>query len=122
MEKYPLGPISYITLWVEHFDECVIFYRDKLGLPLEWAEENFAQFATQGTQLYLHRLGLVHALRADTVEIHFEVQDVDAAYQALTEQGVRFTQGPANMPWGMRMASFKDPEGFSIEIVGPLKL
>ena len=121
MEKYPLGALSYITLWVQQYDECLVFYRDQLGLPVEWAEENFVQFNTQGTRLFLHRLGLAQPLRPDTVEIHFEVQDVDAAYQALNQQGVRFFQAPANMPWGTRMAACRDPEGFSIEIVGPLK-
>ncbi len=122
MGKYQLGALSYITLWVERFDECLVFYRDQLGLPLEWAEENFAQFATQGARLYLHRLGLSQPLRPDSIEMHFEVQDVDAAYQALKQQGIHFSQTPANMPWGTRMAACRDPEGFNIEIVGPLKI
>ena len=115
-----LGRISYITLWVNEYDACLIFYRDALGLPLETADGNFAQFATQGAKLYLHRLGTKSPLRSRALEIHFEVQDVDAAYSKLLERGVQFEDQPANMPWGARMAAFRDPEGNAIEIVGPL--
>lgn len=115
-----LSRISYITLWVNEYDACLAFYRDALGLPLETSDENFAQFATQGTKLYLHRLGNKSPLRSRALEIHFEVPDVDAVYGKLLEIGVQFEQRPANMPWGARMAAFRDPEGNAIEIVGPL--
>lgn len=115
-----LGRISYITLWVNEYDACLGFYRDVLQLPMETADENFAQFATQGTRLYLHRLGERAPLRSHALEIHFEVPDVDAVYDALLERGVAFEHRPANMPWGTRMAAFRDPEGNAIEIVGPL--
>lgn len=115
-----LGRISYITLWVNKYDACLVFYRDVLELPLETADRNFAQFATHGTKLYPHRLGDQSPLRKRSLEIHFEVQDVDSAYGKLLERGVQFEHEPANMPWGTRMASFRDPEGNAIEIVGPV--
>ena len=115
-----LTTISYITLWAVHFDAMVAFYRDKLELPVEYGDDNFIQFATQGTRLYIHRLGTAPILRENTVEIHFDVPDVDAAYAALLERGVEFEEAPANRPWGARMAAFCDPEGYSLEIVGPL--
>jgi lactoylglutathione lyase len=114
-----LSRISYITLWVNEYDACLAFYRDVLGLPLETSDANFAQFATEGTKLYLHRLGDRSPLRSRALEIHFEVRDVDAAYIKLLERGVQFEHQPANMPWGARMAAFRDPEGNAIEIVGP---
>ena len=114
------GRISYITLWVNEYDACLSFYRDMLELPLETADDNFAQFTAQGTKLYLHRLGDQAPLRSHALEIHFEVPDVNAAYGKLLEKGVRFEHLPANMPWGTRMAALRDPEGNAIELVGPL--
>lgn len=116
-----LSRISYITLWVNEYDACLAFYRDALGLPLETSDENFAQFATQGTKLYLHRLGDKSPLRSHALEIHFEVPDVDVVYSKLLDRGVQFEHRPANMPWRARMAAFRDPEGNTIEIVGPLE-
>ena len=115
-----LKNISYITLWAVNFDEMVAFYQDKLELPVEYGDENFIQFATQGTKLYIHRLGTAPPLREHAVEIHFDVPDVDAAYQELKGRGVDFEDPPANWPWGARMAAFRDPEGYALEIVGPL--
>ena len=115
-----LTHIPYITLWAVNFDEMIAFYRDKLELPVEYGDENFTQFATQGTKLYIHRLGTAPPLRDHAVEIHFDVPDVDAAYNALVQRGVEFEDPPANRPWGARMAAFRDPEGFALEIVGPL--
>ena len=112
--------IPNITLWATRFDEMVAFYRDKLALPIEYGDENFIQFATQGTKLYIHRLGEAPSLREHAVEIHFDVPDVDDAYQELLGRGVEFEDPPANRPWGARMAAFRDPEGFALEIVGPL--
>jgi catechol 2,3-dioxygenase-like lactoylglutathione lyase family enzyme len=116
-----LTTIPYITLWAVNFDEMVAFYRDQLELPVEYSNENFVQFATQGTKLYIHRLGIAPSLRKHAAEIHFDVPDVDAAYAALMARGVEFEESPANRPWGARMAAFRDPEGYALEIVGPLR-
>ena len=115
-----LGRISYITLWVNQYEACLAFYGYILELPLQTSDENFAQFETQGTKLYLHRLNDPTPLRNHALEIHFEVQDVNAAYEALLHRGAKFEHPPANMPWGNRMAALRDPEGNAIEIVGPL--
>ncbi len=42
-------------------------------------------------------------------------------YSSLRSKGVMFDEPPANRPWGTRSAGFKDPEGYVVEIVGPLK-
>jgi catechol 2,3-dioxygenase-like lactoylglutathione lyase family enzyme len=115
-----LTNIPYITLWAVNFEEMITFYRDKLELPIEFSDDNFVQFATQGTKLYIHRMGTAPSLRDNTVEIHFDVPNVDVAYDALIQRGVEFEDPPANRPWGARMAAFRDPEGFALEIVGPL--
>ena len=116
-----LQTIPYITLWAIKFEESLAFYKDKLGLEVEYEDESFAQFLTKGTKLYLHRLEEAEPLRDHTVEIHFEVPEVDEAYRALAGRGVVFEHTPENMPWGVRMAAFRDPEGYLIEIVGPHK-
>ena len=116
-----LGMITYITLWVFNYDAALVFYRDQLGLPVEQEDGNFTCFNTERIRLCMHRTNDSNPLRAHTVEIHFEVTDVDQTYRTLLERGIIFEQEPADMPWGTRMAALHDPEGYSIEIVGPLK-
>jgi lactoylglutathione lyase len=48
------------------------------------------------------------------------VEDVDAAYETLSAEGVRFLRPPADQSWELRTAYFADPEGNSWEINQPL--
>lgn len=114
--------IPYITLWAVQFEKEVEYYTTILELPVKHQSDNFIQFATKGTELYIHRiLGTHSPLRPETVEVHFTVSDVDKAVHALKDKGIVFEQEPQNMPWGTRIASVRDPEGYVVEFVGPLK-
>ncbi len=116
-----LSKLSYLTLWTVHFDQTKKLYRDTLGLPVAQENENFIMFDTRGSKLAFHRLVKAQPLSRSTVEIHLEVSDVDEVYSSLKSKGVKFKEVPANRPWGNRSASFNDPEGYVVEIVGPLK-
>jgi catechol 2,3-dioxygenase-like lactoylglutathione lyase family enzyme len=116
-----LSKLSYVTLWAVHYDEVKALYRDTLGLPVVQENENFIMFDTKGSQLAFHRRTKAHALSRSTVEVHLEVSDVDEVYSSLKSKGVKFDGPPANRPWGTRSAGFKDPEGYGVEIIGPLK-
>ena len=116
-----LSKLPYVTLWAVKFEEVVKLYKGTLGLPVAEENENFVMFDTKGSRLAFHKLPRGPKLERQTVEIHLEVDDVDAIYSSLQSKGVKFSERPANMPWGTRMASFKDPEGYTVEIIGPLK-
>ncbi len=116
-----LRKLSYLTLWAVHFDEVKRLYRDILGIPVSEENENFIMFETEGSRLAFHRLKKAPLIERPTAELHLEVRDVDDSFSALQAKGVKFDEKPANRPWGTRMASFKDPEGYVVELVGPLK-
>jgi catechol 2,3-dioxygenase-like lactoylglutathione lyase family enzyme len=116
-----LSKLSYLTLWAVHFDQVRKLYKDTLGLPVAEENENFIMFDTKGSRLAFHRLTKAPPLSRSTVEIHLEVNDVDEVYSSLKSRGVKFDDPPTNRPWGTRSAGFKDPEGYVVEIVGPLK-
>jgi uncharacterized glyoxalase superfamily protein PhnB len=46
----------------------------------------------------------------------FTVDDVDAMCGELIGRGVQLLNGPMNRPWGIRTASFLDPNGYIWEI------
>ena len=113
--------MSYVTLWSVRFEEVKRLYKDILGIPVAQENENFIMFETEGSKLAFHRLKKAPLIQRPTVELHLEVRDVDEIYTALLAKGVGFKERPANRPWGTRMASFQDPEGYTVELVGPLK-
>ena len=116
-----LERLSYVTLWAVKFEELKTLYKDILGLPVAEENPSFIMFDTKGSKLAFHKLPKGHTLDRRTTELHLEVNDVDEVYQSLQRRGVKFEEKPANRPWGTRMASFRDPEGYTVEIVGPLK-
>ncbi len=116
-----LSKLSYLTLWVVQFDQSKKLYKDLLGLPVAEENENFIMFDTKGSRLALHRLTKASPISRSTVEVHLEVTDVDEVYESLKSRGVKFVEPPANRPWGTRSAGLKDPEGYFVEIVGPLR-
>ena len=116
-----LSKLPYLTLWAVKFDEVVTLYKDILGLPVAEENQNFVMFDTSVSRLAFHKLPKGHRLDRPTIEIHFEANDVDTVYSSLQTRGVKFEEKPENKPWGTRVASFKDPEGFTVEIIGPLK-
>ena len=116
-----LRNLSYVTLWAVNFDQEKNLYKEILGLPVDNENDNFIMFDTKGSRLAFHRLKKASRLDRQTIELHLEVDDVDEVYSSLQHKGVKFTDKPANRPWGNRMASFQDAEGYVVEIVGPLK-
>ncbi|SRR6266849_5309513 len=117
-----LRSLSYVTLWAVKFEEEKTLYKEILGLPVAEENANFIMFDTKGSKLAFHRLKKGSRLDRQTVELHLEVDDVDEAYSALQRKGVKFADKPANRPWGNRVASFQDVEGYAVEIIGPLKI
>ena len=116
-----LSRLPYVTLWAVRFDEVKKLYRDVLGLPVAEENENFIMFETKGSRLAFHRLVKGPPITRRTIELHLEVDDIDEAYSALLRKSVKFREKPTNRPWGTRMASLQDPEGYTVELVGPLK-
>jgi len=116
-----LRTLSYITLWTVKFEESKKLYRDTLGLPVAEDNPGFIMFQTEGSRLAIHRISKAPPLTRLTAELHLEVRDVDETFEALQKKGVKFEEKPANRPWGTRMASFRDPEGYRVELIGPLK-
>jgi catechol 2,3-dioxygenase-like lactoylglutathione lyase family enzyme len=116
-----LQRLSYITLWAVKFDETRTFYGEILGLSVLEENQNFIMFDTKSSRLAFHRLAKGSRLDRPTVELHLEVSDVDEVYNSLQRRGIRFDDKPANMSWGNRMASLRDPEGYQVEIIGPLR-
>lgn len=115
-----LRKLPYVTLWAVEFDKIKTLYKKILGVPTVEENQNFIMFDTGGSRLAFHRLAKAPRLDRPTVEIHFEVDDVDEVYSSLQRRGIKFEEKPANRPWGTRMASFRDPEGYTVEIIGPL--
>jgi len=109
--------IWYVNVFVSDLGRAVEFYRDKLGLPFQFRENEFgyASFATEGARLGIARVDPKAPESAGLFGRHtgvgFGVPDLDAAHKELVARGVRFTMPPTKQPWGGYMATLADPDG-----------
>ncbi|HVC32358.1 MAG TPA: VOC family protein [Chloroflexota bacterium] len=110
---------TYVTLYVEDLQKVRDWYTDNVGLAASFESASFVMLAgTGGGRIGLHQGTSLP--QPERVQLHFEVPDVDALYQRLTEQGVSFKQAPTNASWGYRVATLQDPAGHTVELYTPL--
>lgn len=101
-----------VILFVERYEACVAFYRDLIGLRMEFSTADLTSFSFGGAYLMVERGG--EALdRGKSVSqypciLRFNVPDVLAATMALKENGVEVAY--QEFPWGI-VAKFVDPDG-----------
>lgn len=126
-----LSTPDYVVLVVADLDRALAFYTGTLGLTLGHRSGPYAQLATGRTRLALFERGAMATTlgwdeleppnpRAPTFELGFKVDDVDAAYAALTSRGAPGLVEPTDRPWGQRTAYLRDPDGYLVELAEDL--
>lgn len=108
------------VIYVSDMAHSTAFYRDTLGLPLKFTSPGWTEFANGGTTLALHRSMANESGPARTsagqATLVFVVDDIQATYEALREQGITFSLAPQTQPSGATLAVFHDPDGFGITL------
>jgi lactoylglutathione lyase len=119
------------VVFVQDLAKCQLFYRDTLGLHMTDSGSDFANFTMDNVQVHLLVVSAAEDLVGEQINtlkiggglrglLAVHVEDVDAAFEALTARGVSFLRPPTDQPWGLRTAHFADPEGNLWEIHQPL--
>ncbi|MBX0288599.1 VOC family protein [Haloarcula salinisoli] len=141
-----VGPAHHYGVNVSDIDRSIEFYRDVLGLEVLREEQELSDHhedllgvdGTEGTFAVLGGNGFkfelksisepstknINAMRrpVDIGDDHFcwEVEDIDATYEELTERGVEFLGPPKSVGTvDSRVAYFYDPDGNVLELVEP---
>lgn len=108
---------------VEDVASAVAFYRDVLGLEVEYTEgEDYATITIPGILHYglWARAAAAESTFGDKSQaqliplgfcLGWEVDDVDAAVEAATARGLSLIQAPHTEPWGQKTARFLTPWG-----------
>ncbi|MHC1782273.1 MAG: VOC family protein [Anaerolineaceae bacterium] len=119
-----------VGIFVSDLHNMVAFYRDILGLEIEWDGAGpYAEFKHEGIRFSMFErsalpgiLGQVPAY-PDGLNGTFELAidypasaDVDREFQRVVDGGGQVIYPPRDEPWGMRSSMIADPEGNLIEI------
>lgn len=121
---FKLTKISTIMLGVRDLARAVAFYRDKLGLTIQFEIPGFAFLNADGVTLCLSEplaraLGKPTDPLAGVTELVFAVDDVEGAYDILSARDVKFTHKPRPVTESQWAANFEDPDGHKLSVFGP---
>ncbi len=125
-----LNSVGAITLFVEDPRLSQSFYEEVFDLPVIWEDEDSAAFRFENTIVNLLKLPAARELiepgsvagreAGSRFQLTIWVDDADAVSAELAKRGVELLNGPMNREWGVRTASFTDPDGHIWEIAQKL--
>jgi len=119
-----------IGLFVTDLSKMVHFYKDVIGIQIEWNGEGpYAEFQHEGIRFAMYERRMLPGLLGQTPEFTnklngtFELainvgvpENVDKEYERIIKKGGKSVYDPRNEPWKMRSAMITDPDGNLIEI------
>ena len=112
--------IGMVMLGVRDMARSLDFYRDALGLPVQFSSGEFSFLTAGAVGLVLRHASDLPAPADDRQsEIVFQVEDVDAAHRDLRSRGVAFRVEPRVVNADQFAADFRDPDGHVLSIYGP---
>ena len=131
--KDPTGPPEVLQLRLvveaEDFDAAVAFYRDTLGLPVEFAidgGDGASVVALQAGRATLELVSPAQRRYIDEVEVGrevsreirvaFEVTDVEGATDRLVRGAARLIAPPTETPWRSRNSRLEAPAGLQVTL------
>jgi catechol 2,3-dioxygenase-like lactoylglutathione lyase family enzyme len=123
MKPKPHKGLRHIALFIKNFDACITFYRDLLGMKIEWQPDENNVYLTSGNDnLALHRAK--DSFKPDLSQHldHFGFiletpEEVDVWYNYLKENQVVIKALPKDHRDGARSFYCCDPEGNLIQII-----
>lgn len=125
-----LSSVGAITLFIEDLQRSTSFYAAVLGRAPTYEDDVSAVFAFDNTIINLLTLPAARELVAPgsvggadagpRCQLTIWVGDADAVCAELRAHGVVLLNGPVDREWGMRTASFTDPDGHLWEIAQEL--
>ena len=125
-----LESVGAITLFVEDPRRSQSFYEEVFALPVIWEDEDSAVFKFENTLVNLLKMSAARDLiepgsvadreAGSRFQLTIWVNDADAVSAELAKHGVELLNGPMDREWGVRTASFTDPDGHIWEIAQKL--
>lgn len=126
-----LTSVGAITLFVEDTQRSKAFYEEVFGAPVIFEDESSVAFkfdnlivnllATPAARDLIEPASVADQAAGSRVQLTIWVDDADAVCAQLAVPGVELLNGPVDREWGMRTASFTDPDGHIWEVAQQLE-
>jgi catechol 2,3-dioxygenase-like lactoylglutathione lyase family enzyme len=126
-----LTSVGAITLFVEDAKRSKAFYEEVFGAPAIFEDESSVAFkfdnlivnllVTPAARELIDPASVAEQEAGSRVQFTIWVDDADAVCAQLAVPGVELLNGPVDREWGMRTASFTDPDGHIWEVAQQLE-
>ncbi len=111
-----IGKLGMIMVVVKDMQRSVVFYRDTLGLKLEYESPHWSQMSAGDIKIGLHPEGKDVKVSPTTgLSFGFYVPDVQIAAAQLKAQGARMIMEPRKENFGW-LAIVSDSDGYAIQL------
>ncbi len=128
--------LSQCFVLVHDPEQALTFYRDTLGLELrsDVAREDFRWLVVGAPSQPGVAICITNYLNGSPADIdalsalvakgalngvHFQADDLDAAFAKIRDSGAEIVQEPTQQPWGTRDFAVRDPSGNLVRIDQP---
>jgi catechol 2,3-dioxygenase-like lactoylglutathione lyase family enzyme len=126
-----LTSVGAITLFVEDTQLSKAFYEEVFGAPVIFEDESSVAFkfdnlivnllVRPAARELIEPASVAEQAAGSRVQLTIWVDDADAVCAQLAVPGVELLNGPVDREWGMRTASFTDPDGHIWEVAQQLE-
>ena len=128
--------LSQCFVLVHDPDDALSFYRDTLGLELrnDVAKDDFRWITVGSAEQPGVNIVITNYLNGSPADgeavaglvakgalngVHFQTDDLDAAFEKVRGAGAEIVQEPTDQPWGTRDFAVRDPSGNMVRIDQP---
>jgi catechol 2,3-dioxygenase-like lactoylglutathione lyase family enzyme len=125
-----LKNIGAITMFIEDVQRSKSFYEQVFDAQAVSEDESAVAFRFENMIVNLLKTDAAPELiepatvgersAGSRFQLTIRVDDVDAACSELAAKGVELLNGPMDRAWGVRTASFTDPDGHIWEVAGKI--
>jgi lactoylglutathione lyase len=125
-----LTSVGAITLFVADTQRSKAFYEEVFGAPAIFEDESSVAFrfdnlivnllAMPAARELIDPAAVAEQAAGSRFQLTIWVDDADAICAQLAVPGVELLNGPMDREWGMRTASFTDPDGHIWEVAQQL--
>lgn len=123
LQPKPTGGLRHVALFVEQFEESVIFYTKLIGMAVEWQPDTDNVYLSSGCDnLALHRFHGGERAPAQQRLDHIgfiidDIEQVDVWHNFLKGHGVRIKNEPKTHRDGARSFYCLDPDGNVVQMI-----
>ena len=111
--------VAAVWVPVDDMERAVAFYRDALGFEVRKQQSDWSEVDANGLMIGLNGREGTDATSDGGAVISFTPDgDIESEVDRLKGQGVQFTGGISDHPWG-RIVPFKDTEGNDLQLYAP---